>query len=245
MKYIVLFFCPLLFLNCENQAKQQLKIEYFPNGAVSIEAEVNSNGDYNGNVIAYFENGEIGAKLSYIDGLMNGTNYWYHQNGVIKLFTIYKDHKKLYSETYDTLGNFVSETRKIHYKQTKDTVEINEPFEVVFKLMYNDLCDSALLAISEPIIDGKEREKAFYFHKKGLFKETVLFRDSIKKEGDFYYNAGVFINCNDIDSIRSGTIPIKITVVKNYKSKENDDFIEANVPFYRRKKSPVERRLSK
>ena len=92
-----------------------LKVAFERDGQLLYEYNYNENGEYNGQQLEYYDNGNLKLKAEYINGVPNGIQKSYYEDGSIKTEIEYKNGwlsgmKYLYSPE----GNIISETRYIY-----------------------------------------------------------------------------------------------------------------------------------
>ena len=79
MKIFLLNFCLLALLtNCSNT---QISETYYKNGQLKSKVNVDEFGNFQGQYIAYFENGKISMITNYKNNMMNGKSFYFYESG--------------------------------------------------------------------------------------------------------------------------------------------------------------------
>ncbi len=66
-------------------------IEYYPNGNVKVKGQKNYKRQFEGIWEWFYENGNIGCRISYIDGKEDGIEEGFDEQGNITLTQLWKD----------------------------------------------------------------------------------------------------------------------------------------------------------
>jgi hypothetical protein len=93
----------LLLISTSLFSCKDIRKEYYPNGTLSSEIEVE--GDIMDGVGKwYYENGKLKKEIIYINGKEQGKAKWYHANGNVKIEAIYKNGEEngVFKEYYET-----------------------------------------------------------------------------------------------------------------------------------------------
>lgn len=80
--------------NVINKRKRDYQ-EFYPNGAVKIEGNLNDNKERNGLWISYYENGVKWSESYYINGAKNGHSITFYPNGKVRYMGEYKDNNQI------------------------------------------------------------------------------------------------------------------------------------------------------
>ena len=67
---------------------QQIK-EYYPDGGLKCEYQVDTLNRKQGEYKSYYEHGQLESKMTYMDGILQGTHQLYRENGSLKQLSRY------------------------------------------------------------------------------------------------------------------------------------------------------------
>ena len=116
----ILFLLVLVFITIRIALKGIRLYEfYYPSGKVSSRAYLNRHKEFEGLEKKFYENGNLKAKIKWRKNILNGTSYFFYENGIINsLVTYFYDNRRLKSkilfkngieeeilESYDKNGN--------------------------------------------------------------------------------------------------------------------------------------------
>jgi hypothetical protein len=85
---------------CKNGSGNMIK-EFFKNGELKRLCYTDLSGSLIGNETMYFENGQVKYTTKYIDGVKEGKQVAYKENGELYSKLFYDNAKLIYAETYD------------------------------------------------------------------------------------------------------------------------------------------------
>lgn len=221
MKYVLIIGVIVLF-SCN---KKQIKKEYYQNGKLYKEYQVDNNDVKDGYYKEYYESGNISTTIFFKHGIIKDTIKKYYQNGDIELKKI---NNILY--TYDKNG-MISEGKIIndkmigwwkYYKKNNDTISMKQFIEAPDEKPYFN--QNVLYAKGKPIKEYSEfyelekdtlkKEYLITYHSGTTQKRTILTLFHNKNLKDDFSNLSVV----KLDSVKifHGTNKFKIPYTKNY-----------------------------
>jgi hypothetical protein len=156
MKKIIFYILLLLVSSCNRTDKHI--IEYYPDGNVQSEYDVDPSGQINGVRRDYFKTGKIHLVRTYLRGKLNGKSYEYYSNGRLKneaSFTLNKPNG--WFVDYDSVG-------RIYKKEESILVYDNMFHESSHKFMEDDTVNIS--------------HKHDYINNSYVFQNNLLINDS-------------------------------------------------------------------
>ncbi len=122
--FIAFFLIAIIFISCRDD---KIIKNYYSNGVLKLEVQVDENGIQNGYYKEYYNTGELFKKMKYFQGNIVDTVFFYHKNGRVKEKGILKDNKIKVNWwlSYERSGKLKS---KIQYKVINDSILSNQVF---------------------------------------------------------------------------------------------------------------------
>ncbi len=164
-------------------------VDYYQNG--QIRARINYlNGDYNGPYYRYYPSGQIEIVSSFIRGEENGTHFSFWSNGKIRKKGLFKNGK------WDGKWEYFHQNGQLEYSIIYENGKIsNKEYK---KFRENGTCYYALTNY----IDEKNYSEQFYFNN-GQIEQNIVYENGKILSSDFFYDNGELLY-NDV--WQNGTI---------------------------------------
>lgn len=205
----LLFLIIILFLSACGREKE---IEYYENGTVKTEAEINGDDKLNGKFIAYYPDGQIEAQMNYTEGKIDGIYKTYYKDGTIRNLYHYKKGQKdgvfkifypngdlkiigrYYKDEPDSLGYEYFDDGEIQriYKYNKGKLEYLKGFDKSGNIIQSTITpivnykeDSLKIGINYSYADSAKVWIVFGNVKDGILIDTLGEAGSPK--GELYY----------------------------------------------------------
>lgn len=94
--FIICFICGLILFSCTGNVNKNTELieikKYHPNGQLSLKGfYIGDSTNYDGNLIAYYDNGVVKKELIYKNGLQEGLQKFYYPSGEIEAIYEYKN----------------------------------------------------------------------------------------------------------------------------------------------------------
>lgn len=106
-----------MMLSCVNNNNNMVK-EFYKDGSLKLEAEMDENGLRNGFYREFYKGGELKAKTKFLKGVNIDTLYLYYKSGFLKEKGLTKKNKKNgWWSYYDSLGNLNKKNEYIFLRE--------------------------------------------------------------------------------------------------------------------------------
>ena len=127
LKKMLFVFGICFLISCN---KENIKKEYYPNGKVRLQAEVNEKGIYNGLYQEFYEDGAIKSSTYYDNGIIVDTVFYYHKNGVIA--------SKGFSQNYQPIGWWSHYDVNGNLQKKREILKINDELFLNQEIKYDN-----------------------------------------------------------------------------------------------------------
>lgn len=188
--------------------------DYYETGRLATEAYF-KNGKQDGELKGYHENGLLETIQYFKDGVPDGEFEIFYDNRNLKMYGIYENDSIIYSIKYDSLGNWISESRPITITTNKDTIKLGEPIIIDFEVG-GPIEDSILVSINVHYYDEpskssnpemfylKENKHSFSFVPdipgKWGYLGNIWIGDLVTKQREFRIKLASFYVMDNTDS---------------------------------------------
>lgn len=183
--------------NFINGKKEGISKEYYESG--ELKAEGNYKNDLpDGITKHYYKSGILEAINNYEEGQTKGEYKSYHPNGQLSMVAYQEKDTTIFYVEYDSLGNWVEESRDVMINSEKDDIQLGETYKLHIELT-GPVEDSVLVVLS---FFGKNHgelpDKEIRLYAKNN-KMTIEFEPN--KIGEWMVGGSLIINNNTNRSI--------------------------------------------
>jgi len=140
--------------------------------------EINSQTPFTGDVVDFFENGQLEYRGTYVDGMLNGPTYRYYENG----------NQELMSNYIDDVGNGVHEKYHENGQLASRYIELDGRYNGLEK----EFQENGLLIQETNWKEGRRHGLNVVYHANGQLAYKMKFQDGKQADGKYetYDNQG-------------------------------------------------------
>jgi hypothetical protein len=196
--YFIVFisFLSLVFYSCnniENKKTDSIFSEsitdttFYSSGKIKVLTQRKENGQMHGFRKRYFENGNIEYARTYFKDKMVGSQFWYHKNGSLALYSEQNNEDSVFfflqldslGRVFEKIGTIINTCYEI--EGGNDTLQLNKTYLMRFLYANPKIYTFNLDSVIHITDKSKRHFKNYYFEKE---KGEIIFEFKPKQKGN-------------------------------------------------------------